>query len=88
MKVGHPWTNGQVERMNRTLKEATVQRYPYGSHEELRAHLSAFLLAYNHAKRLKALREPMPHEFVYWEWQREPSRFVRDPVQETLGPYS
>ena len=22
-----PWTNGQVERMNRTLKEATVRRY-------------------------------------------------------------
>ncbi len=22
-----PWTNGQVERMNRTLKDATVNRY-------------------------------------------------------------
>lgn len=28
-KVNHPWTNGQVERMNRTLKDATVKRYHY-----------------------------------------------------------
>ena len=25
----HPWTNGQVERMNRTLKDATVKRFHY-----------------------------------------------------------
>jgi transposase InsO family protein len=42
-----PWTNGQVERMNRTLKEATVRRYHYGSHDELRKHLQLFLDAYN-----------------------------------------
>ena len=32
----HLWTNGQVERMNRTIKEATVQRYHYDSHDQLR----------------------------------------------------
>jgi transposase InsO family protein len=26
-KVNHPWTNGQVERLNRTLKDATVKKY-------------------------------------------------------------
>jgi hypothetical protein len=49
-KPNHPWTNGQVERMNRTLKEATVQRYHYDSHEQLRRHLADFLAAYNFAK--------------------------------------
>ena len=34
-KINHPWTNGQVERMNRTIKEATVQRYHYDSHQQL-----------------------------------------------------
>ena len=28
-KVKHPWTNGQVERVNCTIKEATVKRFHY-----------------------------------------------------------
>lgn len=42
-KPFHPWTNGQVERMNRKLKEATVRRYHYESHDCLRRHLSDFV---------------------------------------------
>ena len=57
-KPNHPWTNGQVERMNRTLKEATVKRYHYDTHRQLKAHLAAFLDAYNFAKRLKTLTRP------------------------------
>ena len=50
--------------MNRTIKEATVQRFYYQITDELNEHLPAFLLAYNHAKRLKTLRGLTPHEFV------------------------
>jgi hypothetical protein len=38
-----------------TLKEATVKRYHYESHNQLREHLAAFFAAYNFAKRLKTL---------------------------------
>ncbi|BCA63480.1 hypothetical protein HMP09_2714 [Sphingomonas sp. HMP9] len=39
-KPNHPWTNGHVERMNRTIKEATVKRFHYENHEQLRVHLA------------------------------------------------
>jgi transposase InsO family protein len=54
-KPNHPWTNGQVERLNRTLKDATIKRYHYSTHRQLEAHLQAFLDAYNFARRLKTL---------------------------------
>jgi len=44
-KIKHPWTNGQVERMNRTIKEATVKRYHNDSHAQLTAHLHVFINA-------------------------------------------
>ncbi len=43
-KPNHPWTNGQVERMNRTIKDATVKRFHYETHDQLRTHLADFLL--------------------------------------------
>jgi IS30 family transposase len=44
-KPNHPWTNGQVERMNRTIKDATVKRFHYETHGQLRTHLVDFLAA-------------------------------------------
>ena len=84
-KPNHPWTNGQVERMNRTLKEATVQRYHYDSHDQLRRHLADFLAAYNFAKRLKTLKGLTPHEYVCKISTSEPERFSLNPIQHTSG---
>ena len=42
--------------MNRTIKEATVQRYHYDRHDQLEAHLADFISAYNYARRLKTLK--------------------------------
>jgi transposase InsO family protein len=49
-KPKHPWTNGQVERMNRTIKDATVKRYFYESRDQLRTHLADFITAYNFSR--------------------------------------
>jgi transposase-like protein len=79
-KPNHPWTNGQVERMNRTLKEATVRRYYYESHDQLRAHLAAFVDAYNFAKRLKTLKGLTPFEHICKCWTEQPNRFTVAPT--------
>ena len=84
-KPNHPWTNGQVERMNRTLKEATVNRYHYETHEQLRTHLADFVTAYNFAKRLKTLKGLTPYEFICKTWTKEPERFTLDPLHQMPG---
>ncbi|TPG39210.1 transposase, partial [Roseomonas nepalensis] len=85
-KPRHPWTNGQVERMNRTIKDATVKRYHYETHDELRQHLDQFVAAYNFARRLKTLRGLTPYEAICKAWTEEPSRFIHDPHHQTPGP--
>ncbi|ADP70751.1 Integrase catalytic region [Rhodomicrobium vannielii ATCC 17100] len=84
-KVKHPWTNGQVERMNRTIKEATVKRYHYDRHEQLETHLSDFINAYNFARRLKTLKGLTPYEFICKCWTNEPERFKIDPIHQMPG---
>jgi len=84
-KINHPWTNGQVERMNRTIKEATVQRYHYDDHEQLRRHLDLFVNAYNFGRRLKTLKGLTPYEAVCRAWQNQPQRFTSNPLHQMPG---
>ncbi|MEO9296830.1 transposase zinc-binding domain-containing protein [Devosia alba] len=82
-KIKHPWTNGQVERMNRTIKEATVKRFHYDSHGQFEAHLVDFINAYNYGRRLKTLKGLTPYEYICKIWTSEPERFRLVPIHQT-----
>jgi transposase InsO family protein len=84
-KIKHPWMNGQVERMNRTIKEATVKRYHYDRHQQLETHLAHFIAAYNFARRLKTLKGLTPYEFICRLWTKEPERFKLNPIHQMPG---
>jgi hypothetical protein len=71
--------------MNRTIKEATVRRFHYGSHDQLRTHLADFLAAYNFARRLKTLHGLTPYKAICKAWADQPHRFRSNPHHETLG---
>lgn len=51
-----------MERMNRTIKEATIKRYHYDTHTQLETHVTNFIAAYNYARRLKTLKGLTPFE--------------------------
>ena len=84
-KPKHPWTNGQVERMNRTIKESTVKRYHYDDHDQLERHLADFVAAYNFGRRLKTLKGLTPYEFICKRWTIEPENFKLNPIHQMPG---
>ena len=86
-KPRHPWTNGQVERMNRTIKEATVKRFHYHTHDQLRRHLDDFVSAYNFGRRLKTLKGLTPYEAICNASTAEPKRFTFDPLHQMPETY-
>src|SRR3546814_5562398 len=73
----HPGTNGQAERMVRTIKEATVKSFRYTSINELRRHVRDWLVAYNFAKQLKALRFKTTYEAIEELRKSKPDIFNR-----------
>lgn len=96
-KPNHPWTNGQVERMNRTIKDATVKRFHDNDHDQLRTHPADFMAAYNFARRLKTLgghgprRDGRPWlaiapcECICTIWTPEPDSFILNPIHQMPG---
>mgnify|MGYP003393599246 FL=1 len=70
-KINHPWTNGQVEPMNRTIKDATVKRDDYPSYDHLKHHRHTLFMTYHFAKHLKTLKELTPYEYIGKIWTNE-----------------
>ncbi len=71
--------------MDRTIEEATVQRYHYDSHNQLQTHLSDFLAAYDFAKRLKILGSLTAYEFICKCRKKDPDRFIFHPTHQMPG---
>jgi hypothetical protein len=71
--------------MNQTIKEATVHRYHYDSHQQLRLHHSNYVAAYNFARRLKTPQDLTPYEYIRKIWTSQPERFILDPLQQMPG---
>src|ERR1700733_13351063 len=80
--------NGQVERINRTIKDATVKIFHYDDLHSLKAHVLAFVTAYNFAKPLKALKWRTPYQVICEAWTKAPAIFKINPHHLSPGPHS
>ena len=71
--------------MNPAIKDATVKRYHYDNHDQLRTPLTAFMAAYNFARRLKTLGGLTPYEYICKIWTSEPQRFILNHIHNMTG---
>lgn len=84
-KFRHPWTNGQVEVMNRVIKAHTPRRYFYENVEELKKHLMAFILFYNYQRPLRALKFKTPYEKILEIYETDKTLFKVSPNHKIIG---
>ena len=66
-------------------REMTERLRYQASHDELKSHLQTFLMAYNFARRLKALKGLTPYEFICKTRENSPDKFKTDSDQFIVG---
>lgn len=69
-KVKHPWTNGRVERLNRTMKSATIDRTRYANSHEMTLDLLSWRIRYNLHTKLRTLGGLTPLEALQAHLQK------------------
>jgi len=85
IKFRHPWTNGQVEIYNKLIKNHTTKTYFYEDINELKRHIMAFLLYYNHQKPNKQLKYTPPYQKIIDYYKKEPTLFKENPIRKIVG---
>mgnify|MGYP005840010893 CR=1 FL=1 len=71
--------------MNKTIKNNTTKKYHYETAESLKQHLMAFLLLYNHQKKLKSLNYQSPYDIILNMYKSKPHLFYDNPYHRILG---
>jgi hypothetical protein len=84
-KFRHPWTNGQVEVFNKTVKNATTKKYHYENIDQLKQHLMSYLLVHNFQKKLKALKFLTPYEYILQIFEKDATLFKGNPIHKIVG---
>ena len=84
-KFRHPWTNGQVEIMNKKIKAHTTKKYYYDDAESLKKHLMSYMLVYNFQRQLKALKYKSPYAKMIEIYEQREDLFKSNPHHKTVG---
>lgn len=78
-RVKSPWTNGLVERFNRTLKDNTIHRYRYKDYKELEKSIKSFEMRYNIFIKHKSIKRRTPYEVTCEWYDKRPKLFKFNP---------
>lgn len=84
-RPSHPWSNGPVERMKRTITDATVKRFLHETRDRLRTQLTDFPEACTVARRLKTPGGLAPGEDIRKSRTSDPDRSILELIHRMPG---